>query len=210
MTTQYEYSADPGQPGNDFTSLPPGGTPNLESLGAEITADVVIDQTLEGLSMNPATSPNTVFADFVADLSVPGKAALDAVIAAHTGVALVETPQRENSLAEQTEATTTPLDVCTMSVAAVRGGNWQVTFYCEISVEDIVNNSGVFVRLFIDGAERAFSSSSSDQYQSFSGAALLTYSDGDTPELILQIQRVGAANTAKVRRCQVAIVPEDV
>ena len=94
--TTYDYSIQ-----NDFTSLPPGGIPNLEALEAEIEANGDIDQALSptGTSING----DTVRLPFVDALSPTGKTALDTVVANHTGVPLVDTPQRQNNLGVQTE-----------------------------------------------------------------------------------------------------------
>jgi hypothetical protein len=198
--TDYHYSIT-----NDFTSLPPGGTPNLEALEAQISADAAIDQAL----VSTAIHLDDVTITFVDALSPTGKSALDAVVAAHTGVALVDTPQRVNSLAEQTNPNQAPDVALQLQLTAVKGGNWQLTWYCEISVAAVVSNSGVAARVMVDGVERAYSSSRDDQYQSFSGSGLLVYNDGETPDIQIEFARIGVANTARIRRLQIALVPED-
>jgi hypothetical protein len=198
--TTYQYSIS-----TDFTSLPPGGQPNLEALQAQIEADAAVDQALVQSSING----DIVDIVFVDALSAPGKTALDGVVAAHTGVALVDTPQRVNVLPQQTNPNAAPDDAAVLSLPSVKGGNWQLTWYCEIRVQSVVANSGIFARVLVDGTERGFSSSGADQYVAFSGSGLLSYSDGDTPNIQLQFERAGVANTAQIRRCQIALVPED-
>lgn len=198
--TPYNYSIQ-----NDFTSLPPGGQPNLEALEAEIAVNPAVDQSLVGSSLHL----DDVTLEFVDALSPAGKTALDGVVAAHTGVPLIDTPQRVNTLAVQNNPNTVPIDAIDMNVPAVRGGNWQITWYCEISVQSVVANSGAFARVLIDGIERGFTSNRDDQYVAFSGSGLITYDDGDTPHLQLQIERAGVPNTARIRRCQIALIRED-
>lgn len=197
--TTYTYSIS-----NDF----PNQAVDLTTLEIEINANSVIsaDRTLDGLNTD-GDDCNIVIDDA---LSVDQKTELDTIVGNHQGVALLDTPQRANSLAEQTNSTSTWEDALTLSPGALKGGNWQVTWYCEIKVQTQDNNSGIFARLTLNSTERTFSSSASDQYQSFSGSGLLTFNDGDTPVLDLQFRRVGTSNDALIRRCQIAIVREDV
>lgn len=193
MVETYEYSVTA-----DF----PNQTVNVGTLDLEIRDEPAITAELLGVELDG----DDVTISFDTLLSPDEKAALDNIVANHQGAALVDTPQRSTKLPEETNSTNNWVDVITLSPGQVLGGNWQVTWYCEIGVED--GNGGVLARLTWDGVERTYSSSSSTFYQSFSGSALLTFDNADSPELSLQFRKIGN-DTAKIRRCQIALVLED-
>ena len=194
--TTYNYSVQ-----NDF----PNQAVDVGSLDSEIRANAGITIELDGIEHEF----DDIKITFIDPLPAPEKTVLDGIVATHTGLPLIDTPQRVQAGPEQTNITTTYEDAVVLSPGALKGGSWQVTWYSEIAVESVVNNSGAFARLTVDGTERTFSSNRDDQYQSFSGSALMTVNDGEAPEIKLQFERAGAANTAKIRRCQIAMVLED-
>ena len=194
--SEYQYSVQ-----NDF----PTQIVDLGALEAEILANSTITTELDGVALDG----DDVTVTFLADLPANEKAALDAVVGSHQGAPLVDTPQRVNSLPEQDNADAQWQDAATLAPGTIKGGDWQVAWYCEVQLENAVANSGVFVRLTLNGTERAFSSNALSSYQSFSGSGLLSFADGDQPTLTLQFRRVGAANNAQIRRCQISLVREE-
>jgi hypothetical protein len=175
-------------------------------LQSEIEADPTIITPLDGIAFNP---PDEVVITFVSPIDVNEEQALDAVVAAHLGQSFTEAPLRVNDLPEQTYGADNQWqDACTLTPPTpLRGGDWQLTWNCEIGVVNDVANSGALVRLVVDGAERATDNGTLTQYSHFGGSGLLQVSDGDQPTVVLQFRKIGP-NSAKIRRCQIAIVPE--
>ncbi len=194
--TQYVYSLQ-----NDF----PNQAVNAEALDAEIRADAAINVALEGTSVHL----DEVGIVFVDALPPAEKTALDNVVANHTGLPLVDVATRAQKVAEDTTPDATWKEGLTLSANPVRGGSWQVTWNAEIAVASMINNSGVQARMRINGTERAITTSRDDQWVHFAGAGLVSLNDGDAPTIELQFQRAGVANTAKIRRCQIGLIPED-
>lgn len=148
---------------------------------------------------------------FVDALSPTDKNTLDLVVANHQGEDLAPPVQRANSEGESTNATTTYEEKLSLDSAPLAGGDYLITWYCEISVESDIAGSGMFAQLVYNGVERGFSSTPSSTYVSFSGSATVSAATGDTPTLALNFRRVGGANTAKIRRARmsIALLPEE-
>lgn len=193
MATQFQYSVT-----NDF----PNQAVDLTVFQLEIEASS-ITATVEGVTING----DDVTIDFDTDLTVDEETTLDGVVAAHQGTGLVEGVQRAQANAEQTNATTTNATAVELQSGPLKAGDYLVSWYCEISMESDIDGSGIFCQVLWNGVERAFDSTAQSNYTSFSGAVVVPSNDLDAPALDIVFRRVGAANTARIRRCRVSISP---
>ncbi len=196
--TPYTYSKQ-----NDF----PNQAVNIAALDAEIEADAAINIALVGTEVHL----DDVTITFVDALPPAEETALNAVVAAHSGLPLVDSAIRVQNLSEQTTAdgNGTWTEALLLTPNPLQGGSWQVTWNAEIALDAILANSGVQARLLVDGIERSLTTSRDDQWVHFAGSALLSLNSGDAPPVKLEFQRAGVANTVKIRRCQIALIPED-
>ena len=196
--TSYNYSKQ-----NDF----PNQAVNVAALDAEIQADAAINVALVGTQVHL----DDVTITFVDALPPAEETALDAVVANHSGLPLVDSAERVQDLSEQTttDGNGTWADSLSLSPNPMKGGDWQLTWNAEIELDSMIDNSGVQARILVDGVERSLTTSRDDQWVHFAGSALLNITAGDAPSVLLQFQRAGVANTAKIRRRQIALIPED-
>lgn len=170
----------------------------------------VLTAEIEASSITTALVGITIVNDdvditFVDALSPTDKNTLDLVVANHQGEDLAPPVQRVNSEGESTNSTTTYEEKVSLDSGPLAEGDYLITWYCEISTDTFVSGSGVFAQLVYNGVERGFSSTSQDIYLSFSGSATVFANTGETPTLALNFRRVGASNTAKIRRARMSI-----
>jgi len=114
--------------------------------------------------------------------------------------------QDAKSAGTSTNSTTTMTDKINRTVHPLAAGDYTIGFFCEIKT-DTDDTSGVRAALLVDSAEKAECNWGKSQWHSFSGEAIFTFSEGDTPQIQMQFQRIGAAATASIRRAYVALVP---
>lgn len=191
--TTYTYSVQ-----DDF----PNQQVEISALEAEILGSS-ITTALVGINLDGDNCDIT----FEDALSAPDKTTLDGIVANHQGVPLFGGVQRVNSEGEDTNATTTYQDKLTLNSQPLQGGDYLIIWYAEISLSSLIVGSGVFAQVRYNGVERGFSSSSSDQYMSFSGSATVTVEAGEAPSIVVAFRRVGVAATAQMRRVRVSIAP---
>jgi hypothetical protein len=193
-----------------ITKAVPGGFPALttsnpdpEVLEAQVSA-AISSAKIVGMIFGSAASVVLQFnvAPSAADLT-----AIDTVCNAHTGVGYVDAAQTLFSEAVQTEPGTTYVTKATLQSGPLAAGNYLVSFYSEIAVVTADSTSGVSARVLWAGVERAESSNNLTFYNSFSGSVILAAAALDTPSLVMQLRRVGTANTAQIRRIRFAIAP---
>jgi len=170
----------------------------------------VLTAEIEGSSITTALVGISVLNDdvditFVDALSGADKTTLDGIVAAHQGVAFSDTVQRVFSEAESTTTDTSYQEKLTLSTGPLPEGDYLISWYCEIGVDTLLGGSGVFAQVTYNGTERGFTSSSSDFYRSFSGSAIVQLSAGDSPTIAINWRRVGASNTAKIRRARLLV-----
>lgn len=171
------------------------GSVNSDMLTAEIEGDGAITTALSHID----TASGQAFIYFDGDLSGAEQTALDAVVAAHQGVATTFAVKVTASNEESTNSTTTPADKLNSSVSALKSGSYLITWHCEIKT-DTADTSGVRATLLLASTERSEDNWAKTQWHVFSGVAVQTFADGDTPQLQLQFARIGAAATVSIRR----------
>jgi hypothetical protein len=141
------------------------------------------------------------------DLSGPQVTALAAIIVAHTGAGFTSGVQRLFSEAEQTSTATAFVTAATLTSGLLAAGDYTINWYCELSVATQDNTSLCVGSLSWDGTERASGANPLAFYVPASGAVTVTVADLTAPVFTVQFRRVGTANTARVRRIRLSIVP---
>jgi len=176
--------------------------PDAEVLQAQVNAAIssaeLIGTTIGG---------GGVTLTFDVEPSAGDKTVIDNVCAAHTGEPFVISIQKMFSEGVQTETGTTYVQKASLMSGPLAGGEYLITWYCEISVLTPNSTSGVLARVMWQGSERAECVHNSDFYQSFSGAVIVDALPLDEPSLAIELRRVGTANTARIRRIRMSITP---
>jgi hypothetical protein len=178
--------------------------PNIEVLEAQIGAAITSAKCVSTFS---TVATGTLVLQFNVTPSAADLTAIDNVCNTHTGVGYVRGAQTLFSEGVQTEPGTTYVTKATLQSGLLAGGNYLVSFYSELAVVTADSTSGVSARILWAGVERAESSNNLTFYTSFSGSVILAANALDAPSLVLQLRRVGTANTAQVRRIRFAIAP---
>lgn len=173
---------------------------NEDVLTAEIQGSS-ISTPLVGISVS-GDDVDIIFQDA---LSAGDKTTLDGLVAAHQGVPFSDTVQRAFSEGESQTTSTDYQEKLSLSTGPLPQGDYLVSWYCEIGVDTLLGGSGVFAQVTYNGTERGFTSSDSDFYRSFSGSAIVQLSAGDSPTIAINWRRVGASNTAEIRRARLLI-----
>lgn len=139
-------------------------------------------------------------------LSVPDKATLDAIVAAHQGEEFAPPVQRANSEGVSTNNTTSYQQKLALNSGPLPQGDYLITWYCEMSIDTLLEGTAVFAQIVYNGVERGFSSSDRTTYVSFSGSATVAVNSGDAPTLAINFRRAGGPlNTARVRRARISV-----
>lgn len=150
----------------------------------------------------------SVLMTFDVEPSAGDKTLIDNVCAVHTGEPFVQAIQKTFSEAVQTEPGTTYVQKASLMSGPLAGGEYLITWYCEISVQAAGGTtSGALARVMWNGTERAEHSNSSDFYTSFSGAVIVGALVLETPALVVELRRIGTNNTARIRRIRMSISP---
>lgn len=178
-----------------LTSVPNGGVLQVQ-INAVITSAECQSISISAgvVTMNFDVEPNA------ADLIL-----IDAVVAAHTGEPFVQGIQKMFSEAVQTEAGTTYVEKASLLSGVLAGGEYQINWYAEISVDTADGTSGVLARVMWNGTERAEAANDLSFYQSFNGSVIVDVDAGTSPTLALELRRVGTPNIARVRRVRMSI-----
>lgn len=160
--------------------------------------------TLEGINI----SGDSVVIEFSDDLTAPQETGLNAIIAAHQGQPFVMGIQSVTVEAEQTTTGTTFVEAASLVSGILAGGNYTVNWYCEVSVLTATANSGVLAQVMWNGTERAADANALEFYTSFSGSVIIEdVAPLAAPTLAINFRRAGVANTARIRRVRMSIVP---
>jgi len=194
MATEFTYSIQ-----NDF----PNQAVDASVLTIEVE-DAAIAPALDGINING----DDVTLEFDADLSAPEVTTLDGVIAIHTGVGFNDSPQRINVIAAQDNATNVWTDAAQLTADPVGMAQYTLSFYCELRTSGGNNTSQSQFQVLIDGSEVASGGTRGVEFfDARSGNLVISTNRGASPVITLQHRQNGAAATAQVRRCRLALIP---
>lgn len=195
-------------PAADFTSLV--GSINFEILKQEASD--------AGLSVDVAgaiPSGDGARVDLVGLPTSADKTALDAIVAAHTGGNFASLPISIIVEAESNDSGDSGAEIqkALLETGKLPAGNYIATWNLEVYLDADSSDSRVkgLMKLGKNGgakAERAELNNATADPQPMGGAFPIVAVDGDSYEVELTFQRIGAAGkTAKARRARLAFVP---
>lgn len=163
---------------------------------------------LEGLTLLGVSSDGVdVTVTFEEILSPTQLPVLDAVIAAHQGVDLIESLQREVETSLQTTVSNGWTDAIVLDPEGpLKGGTWRLTWHSEIAVQS--GSGGCLARIVALGAERSITATNLTFFQNFSGTLVAPLANGTDTTFAIQFRAIGG-DTARIRRCQLTIVLEE-
>lgn len=139
--------------------------------------------------------------------------AIDAAVAAHTGASFASTVQNDISQAEQSDDSGIPVTKASVSTGPLPAGDYQITWTAEIATSTNSTTSGAVVRLMggkngnPPTEQKQHTNAGNSTYEHFGGGLPIAMKDGDSWDLQIEFERIGAAgNAARCRRAAVGIV----
>lgn len=206
MANPLEYSRN-----TDFTSLvDPPNTPQISTLQQEI-ADSACVAVVDHINTNEVPVDDIqVLIYFETEPDSADEAVVNGVVAAHEGRPTTGNYQGKKSVAESTNATTTLADKVDATAKPVKAGLYQLGASCEIKlgtgISSLPGDRAVEVVVELNGTEQAFCRWPFGDYHDFVSIAVVTFDEGDTPNLKMRFRRVGVSDTAYIRRARVWLV----
>lgn len=192
------------------------GTVNPNVLETEIH-DSAIDTVANPIEAIDTTSPSRpvdgVFTGgslavvFTAALSPADEAVLDGVVAAHTGPAFGAPKQELESMAVTSNPNVVPVDKLDLTAVTLMGGTYILTACWEQRLAAAAAAMS-HVSTLVDGVEVAQNNSELADWQLVTYVAPIVFAAGRTPQIQVQLSRVGAAATAEIRRARVMLTLE--
>lgn len=194
MSTSYDYSIS-----GDF----PNQQVNPSVLYAEINAESAITVPLVEINVDGDVCSIV----FEGPLSPAEKTALDNVVSNHSGEATTSDVQYAYSENEQGTTGSTWLEKLELQSDPVGGGEYLVTWYCEIKLLSGTPSTGAFAQLTLNGTERGADVNDLNQWKAFSGSAITPFDAGSEPVLAINWRRLGGSDEALIRRARLSISP---
>lgn len=193
----------------DFTSLEdPPNEPQLGTLEQEILDSAAIVE-VDYINSDEENDDIKVAIFFTSEPSPADEAIIDGVIAAHAGVPATARYQGKKSNGESTNATTNWQDKISFTASPVKAGVYEIAVSCEIKLETGVQSMpfdrAVDAQVLVNGVQQGFTSWMVDRYHDFCEIGSLQLKEGDTPTVALQFRRVGASDTAYMRRARLGL-----
>ena len=181
------------------------GAVNGTALKDEIEADAGITTALDYIN----TAGDVLDIYFVAALGAGEITALDAVVAAHQGVATVTGFQFWEANSAVTTTAQTWQQAMERTAAAMSAGVYILTWRFELRLNPTGPvNSKAAGRFSIDGNIKGNTVTVEDDWVSFSGWDRFVAAEGETPVLELEIRRdptVGGNDTVEIRKMKLGV-----
>jgi len=193
----------------EFTSTTPPGNPNEDIFATEVAG--------EALSAQPDqvyAAGTDIVVQWTSALPVAADiTALDALVAAHTGGAFASNTQQSIVEAETSDDTGDPVVRNTLTTGQLPGGDYVLAWYAEGKVDAVVAGTGVAIRFYMtknggSREERGSYSGDLNQYNPFSGTAVINVDAGDEYVFETEFEKLGAtSNPAYIQRCRTYLKP---
>lgn len=209
MATTFDFDIATDFPNGavDLTVL----TAELE--GSTITADLVgvtlIASQPPGGIGDPPPPIDTCRIEWDTDLTPAEEITQATIVGDHQGVPFEDGVQRETVLPEQTNGSSDYADLVAAVLASdpLEAGEYTLSVSFELAVLNATAGSGAQAQVRFNGAEVALASSGLNVFDMRSASQPVAVQAGDTPTIDIRLRRVGAANTARIRRVRISLAP---
>lgn len=183
------------------------GAADLTTLLIEIQADAGITTALDSNHIEATGDVLSVF--FVTALSAGELTALDAVVAAHTGVAASVDFQFWESNPSQSTSLETPQPGLSRTAPAMTGGIYEVKYNCELRIVPTGPvNSKARAQFSTDANIKGSHAVVETEWSTFSGWDRQVLSTGDAPVFLIEFWRdptVGGNDSIEIRKMRIGL-----
>lgn len=200
----------------------PNGAVDLTVLTAELEGSTIGSESganLVGISLIASQPPgdigdppppiDTCRIEWDTDLTPAEEMTQATIVGDHQGVPFEDGVQRVTALAEQVNALSdyANLVAAELESAPLDGGEYMLSVSFELAALNVVAGSGAQAQVRFNGSEVALASTDLNVYDVRSVSQPVAVQAGDTPTIDVRCRRVGAANTARIRRVRISLAP---